>query len=202
MLVTVKPTAAIAMLAIEKLRSRNSSSGTRGSVLLRAWVQMNRAMTATPAATIAQIHGAQSKCSPSCRPNTMRNRPTALRATPTRSNLWDVFGSCGTSTTAAMKPMIPTGMLMKKIHSHPRPSTSRPPASGPTRVATPAVAPHSPMAAPRRWGGKVRVMTAMVCGVMSAAPSPCTARAMMSTSSDEARPHASEARVKIARPTR
>ena len=79
-----------------------------------------------------------------------------------------------------MKPTIPTGTLMKKIHSQPRPSTSTPPRIGPTRVATPAVAPQMPMAAPRRSGGKIRVMTAMVCGVIMAAPRPWTTRAAMS----------------------
>ena len=66
---------------------------------------------------------------------------------------------------------------MKKIHSQPRPSTSTPPRIGPTSVATPAVAPQMPIAAPRRSGGKIRVMTAMVCGVISAAPRPWTTRA-------------------------
>ena len=98
--------------------------------------------------------------------------------------------------------MMPTGMLMKKIHSHPKPSTSRPPASGPTSVATPAVAPHRPIAAPRWFGGKVRVMTAIVCGVISAAPRPWTARATISSSSVPDRPHPSEARVKTASPIR
>ena len=41
---------------------------------------------------------------------------------------------------------------MKKIHSQPRPSTSTPPRSGPTSVATPATAPHRPIAAPRAVG--------------------------------------------------
>ena len=70
---------------------------------------------------------------------------------------------------------------MKKIHSQPGPSTSRPPTTGPTRIATPAVAPHRAMAWPREAAGKVRVMTAIVCGVSIAAPRPCTTRA-----SDEA----------------
>ena len=74
--------------------------------------------------------------------------------------------------------------------------------SGPTSVATPAVAPHRPIAAPRRFGGKVRVMTAIVCGVMSAAPRPCTARATISSSSVDDRPQPSEARVKTASPMR
>lgn len=91
---------------------------------------------------------------------------------------------------------------MKKIHCQPNASTSRPPASGPTSVATPAVAPHSPIAAPRRFGGKVRVMTAMVWGVISAAPMPWTARAMISISSVPDRPQAREASVKITSPMR
>ena len=69
---------------------------------------------------------------------------------------------------------MPTGTFTKKIHSQPKASTSSPPARGPTSMATPDVAPHSPIAAPRRMGGKVRVMIAMVCGAMSAAPNPCT----------------------------
>src|SRR5699024_5190937 len=34
--------------------------------------------------------------------------------------------------------MMPTGTLMKKIHSHPKASTSTPPRMGPTSVAIPA----------------------------------------------------------------
>ena len=55
---------------------------------------------------------------------------------------------------------------MKKIHSQPSASTSTPPRIGPTSVATPAVAPHSAIASPRRSAGKIRVMTAIVCGVI------------------------------------
>ena len=77
-----------------------------------------------------------------------------------------------------------------------------PPSSGPTRKATPAVAPHSAIADPRRAGGKVRVMTAIVCGVIIDAPRPWTTRAPMSQPMVGASPQASEARVKIARPVR
>ena len=116
------------------------------------------------------------------------------------SKRWAWVGRFGTKTHAMTNAMMPTGTLMKKIHSQPNPSTSRPPASGPTSVATPAVAPHRPIAAPRRSGGNVRVMTAIVCGVMSAAPSPCTARAMMSISSVPEKPHHSDASVKTTSP--
>ena len=73
---------------------------------------------------------------------------------------------------------------------------------GPIRVATPAVAPHSAIAWPRRSAGKIRVITAIVCGVIMAAPTPWTTRAVISISMLPLRPHHSEASVKIPRPTR
>ena len=118
------------------------------------------------------------------------------------SKRWRCVSRFGTSIHASTKPMTPTGRFTKKIHSHPRPSTSRPPASGPTSIATPEVAPHRPIAAPRCVGGKVRVMTAIVCGVMRDAPKPCTARNTMSIVSVDDSPHPSEASVKIASPIR
>ena len=47
----------------------------------------------------------------------------------------------------------------------------------------------------------MRVMTAIVCGVIRAAPSPCTARAAMSIVMSPANPHHSEARVNTTSPT-
>ena len=96
--------------------------------------------------------------------------------------------------------MTPIGTLTKKIHSQPPTATSAPPASGPTSVATPAVAPHSAIAEPRRSAGKIRVMVAIVCGVIIAAPRPCTARAATSDSMLPASPHHSDEAVKTARP--
>ena len=43
-------------------------------------------------------------------------------------------------------------------------------------------------------------MTAIVCGVISAAPRPCTTRATMSRSTSPDRPHHSEASVKTDEP--
>ena len=98
--------------------------------------------------------------------------------------------------------MMPIGTLTMKIHCQPSPSTRTPPASGPTRVATPAVAPHTLSATPRRSGGKILVIVDSVCGVSSAAPSPCTTRAAISISMLPASPHHSEAAVNTASPTR
>ena len=97
---------------------------------------------------------------------------------------------------------MPTGTLMKKIHCQPGPSTSRPPRSGPTSVATPAVAPQSDMACPRCPAGNVRVMTAMVCGVIIEAPRPCTIRATTSPVIVPVSPHHSEAAVNSVSPAR
>ena len=91
---------------------------------------------------------------------------------------------------------------MKKIHSQPRVSTSTPPRIGPTSVATPAVAPHRAIACPRRSAGKIRVITAIVCGVISAAPRPWTTRATISISTELVRPHHSDASVNTTRPMR
>ena len=89
---------------------------------------------------------------------------------------------------------------MKKIHSQPSASTRTPPRIGPTSVATPAVAPHSAIAWPRRSAGKIRVMIAIVCGVIIAAPRPWTTRATISISMVPVSPHHSDASVKTVRP--
>ena len=139
---------------------------------------------------------------PSWIPNTSRNMAAPDSATPSQSNRWLLVGSVGTSRQASTKPTMPTGMLMKKIHSQPRASTSTPPRIGPTSVATPAVAPHSAIAWPRRSAGKIRVMIAIVCGVIIAAPRPWKTRATIRPSTVPVSPHHSEDSVNTVRPSR
>ena len=150
-----------------------------------------------PHTEIGPVMVPQSYWWPSWMPNTSANMPRPLSATPSQSNLWAWVGRSGTSRNASTRPTRPTGMLMKKIHSQPSASTSTPPRIGPTSVATPAVAPHSAIARPRSVAGKIRVITAIVCGVISEAPMPWTTRATISISTVEVRPHHSEASVKI-----
>ncbi len=128
--------------------------------------------------------------------------PIALSTTPSQSNRCVCVSSAGTSRQASTKPITPTGTLMKKIHSQPNPSISTPPRIGPTSTATPATAPHRLIARPRWCGGKVRVITAMVCGVISDAPSPWKTRATISCSIVPVSPHHSDAAVNSTRPTR
>ena len=149
-----------------------------------------------------QIQAAQSYFSPSWIPKTRHVRPMPLSAMPTRSKWRLLVDTCGTSFHASARPMMPTGTLTKKIHSQPRPSTSPPPASGPISVATPATVPQTPIAAPRLFSGKILVISAIVCGVISAAPTPCRPRARMSISIEPANPHHTLATVNTTRPTR
>lgn len=71
---------------------------------------------------------------------------------------------------------------------------------GPAIVATPATAPQTPSATPRRSAGNVPMMIVIVCGIRAAAPSPCTARAAMSWAGSCDRPHSTEATVNSATP--
>ena len=91
---------------------------------------------------------------------------------------------------------------MKKMYRQSNAVTSSPPSVGPAIVATPATAPHTPKAAPRRSAGKTIVKIASVCGISSAAPRPCTARKPMSQPGDGAKPQAAEATVKSAIPAK
>src|SRR6218665_1758586 len=76
------------------------------------------------------------------------------------------------------------------------------PRSGPMRVAIPAVAPQIAIAEPRLCGRNIRVITDMVCGVISPAPRPCTARAVMRPLISPDSPHHNDATVKTAKPSR
>ena len=66
----------------------------------------------------------------------------------------------------------PNGRLTKKMYRQSNAVTSSPPRVGPAMVATPATAPQTPNAAPRRSGGKVFVMMVRVWGISMAAPRP------------------------------
>ena len=192
---------------IEKLRSENRLSGTSGSLRFFACQRTKRPSTTSPKmirphTEMIPVISPQSYWWPSWMPKTRANMPTPLRATPSQSNRWLWVSSRGTSRQASTNPTMPTGMLMKKIHSQPSASTSTPPRIGPTSVATPAVAPHSAIAWPRRSDGKIRVITAIVWGVIIAAPRPWTTRARISASTVSVRPHHSEASVNTASPMR
>ena len=73
-------------------------------------------------------------------------------------------------------------MLTKKIQFQLRCSVSSPPTSGPIASASAETPAQMPIAMPRSWGGNVAAMIESVAGFISAAPTPWTMRAAISTS--------------------
>ena len=144
--VAVNDIVEIAKFEIEKLRSWKRLSGTSGSARFFDCQTTNTTKSATPAMIEAITQPFQWYLWPCWMPKTRKNIPSPLNATPSQSNRCVWVGRDGTSRTARKNPITPTGMLMKKIHSQPKASTRMPPRIGPTRVATPAVAPHSAIA--------------------------------------------------------
>ena len=70
---------------------------------------------------------------------------------------------------------------MKKIQFQLTCSVIRPPTSGPIASASAETPAQIPIAVPRCRGGNVTVMIESVAGFISAAPTPCTTRAAIST---------------------
>ncbi len=76
----------------------------------------------------------------------------------------------------------PIGTLMNKIQRHDSSSVSTPPANTPVAPPAPATAPHSPNARVRALGSRnVVVKIVKVAGESTAPPSPCAARAAISS---------------------
>jgi hypothetical protein len=82
---------------------------------------------------------------------------------------------------------------MKNTRRHDTALISQPPRNGPAAVAMPPSPDHAPMAAERWSLAKEACKMARLPGVSSAPPTPCRARAAISTGAFGARPHSSDA---------
>ena len=89
---------------------------------------------------------------------------------------------------------------MKKIHSHPMPSTSAPPTSGPIATPRPVVAPQTANAVPRSRPSNSCASSASDVANIAAPPMPWRPRARSSSVGVVAKPHSSEARTNMTRP--
>ena len=101
-----------------------------------------------------------------------RARGRAGRAAPGRR------GSRVRKRGASAAAVRPTGTLIQKIQCQSSVLTSTPPSSGPSATPMPAMDDHMPSAAVRRSGGKAAESSVSVSGMSSAAPRPCTVRAI------------------------
>ena len=89
---------------------------------------------------------------------------------------------------------------MRKIDRHVATSTSQPPRNGPIPAATPPRPDHAPIARGRSWAANDAWMIARLPGVSRAPPTPCKARAPISSSEVGAAAHSTEATVNHAAP--
>ena len=99
----------------------------------------------------------------------------------------------GTCRTEMASTSTASGRLMKNTSRQDTAPISHPPRNGPIAVATPPRPDHAPIAAERSSAAKDACKIARLPGVSSAPPTPCRARAAMSTPAVGATPHSSDA---------
>ena len=115
--------------------------------------------------------------------------------------------ACGARDSATLVTVmatatIPIGTFTKKMYRQDRPEVSTPPRSGPMATARPVTVPQTPNAMPRSRPRKASASNARDTANMIAPPTPCKARDSCSISVLTAKPHSTEALVKMARPIR
>ena len=118
-----------------------------------------------------------------------------MHAAPLTSSFGTGPGDLVSGTCRAEMAMTTTasGRLMKNTSRQDTALISHPPRNGPMAVATPPRPDHAPMAAERSSWANEACRMARLPGVSSAPPTPCRARAAISTPTVGASPHSSDA---------
>ena len=158
-------------------------------------------------ASMTKHQRGQPKPRPSISGKTTQKIAAAASTMPPKSFLRPGLGaSAGISRQPSRMVTMPTGMFIRKIGRQPRSkrssAISHPPRIGPETVASPALRPNSEKAAARSFGGNIIWAIASTCGVITAAPAPCSRRATTSQPISGASPQSNEPKVKAATPTR
>ncbi len=130
------------------------------------------------------------------RPHSKETAPAVTRTSPGMSSLVCAPRLSGKRMPDSRAAAMPMGTLTQKIQCQLRPCVTAPPIMGPMAMARPPIPPHAPTIAPRRDAGNALVRMVRLSGVMIAAPTPCTARAAISTSMFGASAHAADAALK------
>jgi hypothetical protein len=108
----------------------------------------------------------------------------------------------GTIPTARAAIARPTGTLIQNTHCQPGPSIKGPPMIQAAVAPMPPVAPQAPIALLRSApSGKVPIRIDKAAGVIAAAPTPCTARAVINAAAEDASPQPSDATLNSPTPT-
>src|ERR1700677_4544586 len=118
-----------------------------------------------------------------------------MQTAPLRSSFGTGPGDfdSGTCLAAIASTATASGRLMKNTSRHDTALISQPPRKGPAAVAIPPSPDHAPIALDRSSGANEACRIARLPGVSSAPPTPCRARAAISTGALGARPHRRDA---------
>jgi hypothetical protein len=191
----------VSTFAAVNARERKSANGTIGSLAFRS-SGMNAMSAATPAIDAARTGvDDQPRAGASMNAKTTPPRPSVTRNVPSQSMAPARFpASRGTCSRTIQSTAMAIGALMRNTARHEIVCTSTPPSSGPAMTDSEVSADHVPIARPRSSRGNVAAMIARLPGTSSAAPPPCSARAMISCAVVCAAPQQSDAAAKIATP--
>ena len=200
------PTQAMAMLAPVSARDLNIPKGTMGDDARRVSIRM-KAASSTAAPTMGtRVHAEPQPYALVCTmPYTNAVSDSVMVTAPATSSFLPAPDPkvSGMTQRPTMSPATPTGMLMRKIQRHERRSVRMPPISTPTAPPLASEALHMPSARERSLASVNVVVTMVsVTGERMAAPTPCTARAVIMAHPFGANPHTRLATVNTRRPTR
>src|SRR2546430_17512205 len=109
-----------------------------------------------------------------------------------------MYGGALTSKDVKSSEIIPTGILMYKIHLHENLSVIHPPSHGPIVGATTTAIPYTANAMPRFSSGNVSFKIACSLGCKPPPPAPCRILNSTSTPRLGASPHRNELTVNSA----
>ena len=176
------------------------ASGTSGVAPRRSAARCaarNTTSSPTPTTTAptprTRVAGAVSADSP---PSSSTAAPAATTRPGTSSPTVDAVRSSGTRRAATTAATTAIGTLIRNTARHPLAgpptSASSPPTIGPREAAAPSRPENAAIGRALSAGGYITWIRASTCGTITAAHSPCAARAPIRTAAEPARPHTSE----------
>jgi hypothetical protein len=182
-----KKASAIAPLAAEKRRLRNSRTSSIG-VRVRSSQATKPARSDAASAKPARMTGlVQPRSGASMIAATSAPRPRAeSRKPPTSSRGASGSRDSGTRKRPAASATATIGRLTRNTRLQSPCSTSQPPVTGPMTMPRPLTAAQIPIALPRSCAGNTAVRMESVDGMMNAPPMPISARVRISMSDEPA----------------
>ena len=185
---------------IANWRLETSAGGSIGSAV-RCSHHTNRAISRVPLARQATISAlAQPTWLARVSAQTSATTPAVTSPTPARSRRSGAPWLSGRSRVPSSTAARPSGTLSQKIQCQSIVCVITPPTIGPSATARPASPPYTPTIIPRFSGGNAVVRIVRLSGSTTAAPSPCTVRATISSEAPGTSAQAADASVNSGKP--